>query len=392
MGIQPDAMASGTPDTWGPPARPHSMAVADTVRLIRDSRGVKIKELADSVGVSAGYVSKVENSQTMLTGTMLEKFAAALQVRPELLCRPVPAQSDEGIHFRSQSRTPQWIRKKAIADANLAGYALNRMLDTVSASFPRVLPDLDAAHLHGNAREAAQLVRAQWRLDGPITDLVGEMEAAGVFVLPMPEGIDSIDAVTVRTHADATAVILLRHDVGEDRQRHTLAHELGHLVMDLRSPHPSVRDVEDRADAFAGEFLAPYEEIRPHLVGITPSRIEVLTQLKARWGVSVPALIRRAYLAGDLNETQYRYWFRVLNARGLVRDAGGSSYPVRPCAAADLLQALKADGYAAADLVGLTGFTLADLQRLFGDAWPGRRLRPRLSLLPAPDQPTAATV
>ena len=365
-------------------AVPDQMAVVATIRLVREWRGLMVKDLAERVGVTSSYVSKAELGQTQVTGRALEDFAAALSVRPGLLTREIPTQLSEGIHFRSQSRVTQRARKRAIANMNLVGHVLGQMVATLGdADFPRVLPEYDVDRLEGGAVEAAQLVRRQWRLDGPIVDMAGVLEAVGVIVLPLPADLIGIDALTVRVDTDGIVAVLgIRDDVPEDRKRHTLAHELGHLVMDQQSPQPSAKAVEERADMFAGEFLAPYDEIGPELEGITPAQVDVLHALRARWGVSLPALVRRAYLGGAINETQYRYWFRVLNARNLMRGQQGSSYPLCPHLAQHVITEMRALGYSMTDIVDITDFDVRDLQSTLGSSWPYPQIGRPLSIVP----------
>lgn len=359
-----------------------AVGVPDTVRLVRESRGLKVKDLADLLGKTPGYVSKVELGQLTLTEPVLTATARALDVPVDLLSQVIPAQQDEGVHFRSQNRTPQWVRRKVIADANWLGFTLNCLLGQMDAEFPHVLPDFDVDQLEDGPVEAAQLLRRLWRLVGPVRDLAGLLESAGVFILPMAPDVQTIDAITVRTPGTATAVILLREDVPEDRKRHTLAHELGHLVLDVHSKPVSMRDLEQRADAFAGEFLAPYDELRDELVGLTPSKLDHLVTLQQYWGVSVPALVRRAYLAGQLTEVQYRYWFRVLNARNMLRGAQLSTYPVRPRAATDVFAALRAEGYSPTEITDLCLRYLGDLQNAFGSQWAFPRVGRQLTSVP----------
>lgn len=361
---------------------PLPTAVPATVQLFREKRGLKVKELADLVDVNASYLSKIENGKAPLSGTKLAEVAAALQVGETLLCREIPAQGIEGAHFRSQTRTPQWRRRKVVADANVGAFLLNNLLEAVDASFPRDLPDLDVALLAGGAAEAAALVRTQWRIQGPVTHLAEQLEAAGVYLLDMDPAMQTMDAVTVRSDGAATAVMMVRGSVPEDRKRHTIAHELAHLVMDLRSPHTSAKDIEERADIFAGEFLAPYAEIREDLIGITPAQMDIVEGLQAYWGVSIPSLIRRAYLHQDINETQYRYWFRVLNAQGLRRKNQPSSYPVNARGVREVVLAARDDGFNVAGLMALTDMTLPDLEETLGHAWPYPRIRARLQVVP----------
>ncbi|MFC0359109.1 XRE family transcriptional regulator [Kytococcus schroeteri] len=365
---------------------PEQVAVHGTVKLVREWRGILSKDLAELMGVSPGYISKIESGRAQLMGPKLEAAASALEVSPELLCRPVPVEPTEGTHFRSQSRTPQWQRNKVRAQANMVAFMLNKVVAEVGVEFPRNLPSHDVDRLSGGAVEAAQLVRSAWRIGDHVMDLAAELESAGVFILEMTAGMDAIDAITVRTPGPVRAVVLLRPDVPEDRKRHSLAHELGHLVMDLDSPHGGIKEVEQRADLFAGEFLAPYEELHDVLRGITPSQLQHVQALSTYWGVSIPSLIKRAHLHGDLTDQQYRYWFKVLNARNLIRGPRDCSFPIQPRAAHDALNSIRVEfGYSAAELKALTDVALSDWSHSMGSAWPFRPTRPKLHLVTTGD-------
>ena len=70
---------------------------------------------------------------------------------------------------------------------------------------------------------------------------------------------------------------------------HTLAHELGHLVMH-RFPSP---DMENEAHAFASAFLMPAGDIRPYLQSRRID-LQLLASLKPEWRVSMQSIIMRA--------------------------------------------------------------------------------------------------
>lgn len=358
------------------------IAVGSTVQLLRQRIGWTAKQLAETVGRSPAYVSKAESGATDIAGSMLEAFATALDVPPKLLCELIPIEPPEGIHFRSQN-VPQYMRHKVIAIANLAGFVLNRLMATTHTEqdLPLTLPAYDADLMAGGAEEAAAVLRHYWRQHGPIRDIADLIEQTGVVILPMPTDITGIDAVTVRTNGPVIAVILLAEDMPEDRKRHTLAHELGHLVLDQTTISPSMHDNEERADLFAGEFLAPYRELRSTVRGITPTQLGELEALRHTWGVSLSSLIRRTYIHGDITEHQYRYWYRVLNSRNLLRANRKWTVPVQPRAVAEFLTELRTSGYSAADICDMTAMSLHELTALFGTAWPFTPLPARLRLV-----------
>ena len=81
-----------------------------------------------------------------------------------------------------------------------------------------------------------------------------------------------------------------------DRWRFTIAHELGHLVLHT-VPHDNM---EQEANQFASELLAPSREIKPQLMQIKSWRLPDLVPLKLYWKVSLAFLIKRARDLGIL--------------------------------------------------------------------------------------------
>jgi Zn-dependent peptidase ImmA (M78 family) len=78
-----------------------------------------------------------------------------------------------------------------------------------------------------------------------------------------------------------------------ERTRWTIAHEVGHAVLH-RSAFVAERETaETAANSFANELLAPIDAVRPEL----PKMITLLalTDTKARWGLSIGALIKHLY-------------------------------------------------------------------------------------------------
>jgi len=337
-------------------------------RMIREARGLLVKDLADMVGKSSSYVSKVEAGAVELTGEALQEYARALDVEVDLLATRYEPVALEGAHFRSHTSTPMRIRKQAVAEANWAHLFLERLLDLGEFTHPRALPQVDADLVDGGGPAVADIVRRTWRLTGRIQNMTRLLESAGVFILSFPHDHRHVDAVTVRGEG-VTAVIMVRDDLPPERRRWTLAHELGHLVMDDSSTLDP-RLLEARADAFAGQFLAPFEDLADDLDNITPSQIDRLDSLRRYWGISLAALVRTAYHGGSITEHQYRYWFRVLNAQGRLRGPRDGTWVEHPRAAGMLMESLRAEGYSLQELLAQARTRHSDLERRLGTQWP----------------------
>jgi Zn-dependent peptidase ImmA (M78 family) len=80
------------------------------------------------------------------------------------------------------------------------------------------------------------------------------------------------------------------------------ANSFGHLT--LHADALTIDDVEALANAFAGEFLLPSEVIRPSLRNFKVGR---LLDLKREYGVSMQAVIERAYLLDLLSHPAHQH-------------------------------------------------------------------------------------
>jgi Zn-dependent peptidase ImmA (M78 family) len=121
-----------------------------------------------------------------------------------------------------------------------------------------------------------------WMLPaGPIADMVELLEANRGIVLPCDFGTDLIDAMSQRIEG-LLILFLVNINSPSDRLRHTLAHELGHMILHTITVK-SDEEMEDEADAFAGAFLLPADEIRPQLRRFD---LRQLADLKLYWKVS----------------------------------------------------------------------------------------------------------
>jgi Zn-dependent peptidase ImmA (M78 family) len=97
-----------------------------------------------------------------------------------------------------------------------------------------------------------------------------------------------------------------------DRERFTLAHELGHLV--LHTFRPRAADPEGEANRFAGALLVPRLRAKENISD--RKSLTEYARMKATWGVSMQALIMRGAALGLIGETRKRSLFVQLSAKG----------------------------------------------------------------------------
>lgn len=295
-------------------ARPRMLTLA------RESRSMTQGQLAtamqeidgDDGKVSQGYISKAEAGRLTVTGDRLRLYARALGYPTTLLClNEQEVGAGVGlIHHRKKQAASAGDLKRIHALLNLTRIQLRALLSGTPRPNANGIPHVVVNDLTTPA-DAARQVRAEWQVSpGPVDSMVGLIEDAGALItsraLVSPQPLDSgaesvpVDAVSCSPPGE-DPVVLLNHGTPAERQRYTLAHELGHMVLH-QVPRP---EQEKQANSFAAELLMPAREIRADLAAgsLTIAR---LLELKTRWKVSMWALLRRAHTLGVLSDWQYR--------------------------------------------------------------------------------------
>ncbi len=111
-----------------------------------------------------------------------------------------------------------------------------------------------------------------------------------------------------------------------DRQRFTLAHELGHLLLDNRLADGL--DIESCCNRFAGAFLLPRRSLI-NVLGEHRNLIEPreLSLLKQEFGISMTGILHRAEDNGIISNNVYRQLRAEFNERGWSTIEPGQQYP-----------------------------------------------------------------
>ncbi len=296
------------------------MTVGQRIRVSRRACGLSLRQLQARIGnrVTAQAISKYERDESMPSSGVFIALADALGVPIDYLV----SDSDirlESVEFRKKRHTSR--REEARVKARVL-HLMERYLTveeilrlpTVAEDLPREAPWPVRCNPAG-AEQAALDMRTYWGIGlDPIPNLVDLLEERGIKVLAMT--LPDIDGLTARVRREdgglASVVVVNREGWGE-RQRFTLAHELGHLVLD---PAPEV-DGERAAHRFAGAFLMPAETLRAetgrHRKSIGWSE---LFELKRIFGVSVQALTYRCKELGIFGGPLFRALFEEFKRRG----------------------------------------------------------------------------
>lgn len=283
----------------------------NNVRRMRETRMMTAKRLSVESGVSQSTISKVERGGAALTEDVASKLARALSTTPEVLMGGA-GDVESTVFFRSMSAATKSARvalraRSDMVDAIVA--ELDAILDFPSFNVPTIGAEAVDEISEIGIERAANELREAWGLgDGPITNLVASAEAHGVVVCMFPFGVETLDALS-RMGSTSRPVAMVNTELGNAfRWRFDVAHELGHMMLHRGIPgidavSSDVRKViESQGHRFAGALLLPEGPFRDSLIGLS---LEDFKMAKSTWGVSIQAMVRRAYDIGLLDESQY---------------------------------------------------------------------------------------
>jgi Zn-dependent peptidase ImmA (M78 family)/DNA-binding XRE family transcriptional regulator len=325
-------------------------AVGDVLAIARRARGITQAELAAATDVSEPDLHRWESGQDVPSRENVAALADALGITDRLLehgSRFYGALAVEA-HMRRQKTTRASVWRQLEARLNLLRLHASYLFEEISIVADQYVPTFDPDDTRPD--HAARMLRTQWRMPlGPVTNLTRWLEGAGVLVFVEDFGTGRIDGLSqwVGDHP----VMLINASVSADRKRLTMAHELGHLVL-----HSNIvaADMEEQANAFAAEFLMPGHEIRPQLRRID---LGALVELKREWGVSMQALLERAYRMQLVDADTRSRLYKTMNAKGWrVAEPGSGSAAVEvPTLASRIADTMKAKGFTDEQIAAIAG-------------------------------------
>jgi Zn-dependent peptidase ImmA (M78 family) len=269
--------------------------------------------------VTAQALSKYEHDMMMPSSGVLRALAGALGVSVSYLLSPEDLALDE-VEFRRHALSAKDAARVEAAVID----RLHRYLtveDVLAASSATWVPPDGAPYAVNDladAEMAAARVRAHWQLGlDPLPHVAEFLEEKGIKVLalPMPESVHGLCAkVTWRSRERVPVVVVNDHPhISGERERFTLCHELGHLLLECGDDI----DVEKASHRFAGAFLVPAEVLWRE-VGRKRTTLSVpeLEHLKRLFGVSMYMITMRCREVGIIAEHVAIGLFRQFKAWG----------------------------------------------------------------------------
>jgi len=293
--------------------------IGQRLRQLRLARGLSLEALAAAIGgvVTKQSLSKYEQGKATPSPVVLNRLAEALQVKAAHLWSE-PSIRVEFLAYRKGAALPKGEQARVeglVAEGLELRVHLQQLLGQENdRSLPMQMFTIERPE---DAEMAATQLRQQWQLGlDPIANVTDVLERHSVHVIEIDaaEKFDGISAVAYnRDGRGRSAAVVTRRGVPGERQRLSLAHELGHLALKI----PEAVDQEAAAFRFGAAFLAPAALVRQE-VGRKRASIQSqeLLMLKRQYGMSIQALVRRLRDLEIITESYYRQWCVDINRLG----------------------------------------------------------------------------
>jgi Zn-dependent peptidase ImmA (M78 family)/transcriptional regulator with XRE-family HTH domain len=289
------------------------MAIGERIKAARITTGLSQDDLGKKLGITKMAISKYENGVITPKSGIVIALAKALDVNVEYFFRSISVKLSTP-SYRCRKTLPKKEETRILAKTTewLERYLTVEHISGVEKTPGLPKPEHCRVKTFEDIEKIVLRIRKDWDLGlDPIDNVMDALEQHGIKVGEV-EAPESFDTLTL-WYNDTCPVIIINSTFPGDRQRYNLAHELGHLILNIESD----LDEEMAAHRFAGAFLVP-EEMAILELGAHRNVLDFreLYVLKHKYGISIAAWIHRATDLGIITKAAaHRHWIQ-LRARG----------------------------------------------------------------------------
>ncbi len=287
----------------------------ERVRLAREYLAMTQKDLADAARVTQSAISQIEKGGPAADET-LRLISKATGYSEEFFLRgALPAMPELSLRYRKRATS-------RVGDDRRLRAHCRQGLELVTALEQQAeLPPVALDPIHGDVgdediEDLAVAVRQQLGVgpDDPVPNLIRAVERSGVVVFGASANFNKHDAASAwPSYPVGRPIICHARGKPGDRQRLSIAHEIGHLVLHQTRTVDNDR-AETEAFRFGAALLIPRHAAAEAIE--TPVTLRTLAWAKSKWGISIQALIRRGYDLRIIDRHRYQSLMKQLSARG----------------------------------------------------------------------------
>jgi len=282
--------------------------IGKNLKRIRLLKNLSLKEAGILLNMSATAISKYEKGEIFPDSKKLIDFANAYEVKSIDLLKVYNAPLMKFTSFRKKKR--------------LTGKNLELLEDLIQNEVSKYLEVIEMNNINTNsiklkrfscnnledAEEAANKFRNFIEISNkqPISDLINILENLGIIIIQIknPDNrFDDFDGLSEIIN-NIPVIVLLDGIKDGARQRFTVAHELGHLVLNINNEE---LDEEKLCNRFASSLLMPKEAVINEF-GISRGNVSFfeLSAFKNEFKVSYTAIIYRLKDLNIISEYLYK--------------------------------------------------------------------------------------
>ena len=290
---------------------------------LRTARGTTQADLATRVNVPMSVFNRIENNSLPIDDELVVRIAHVLDCATDFLSHPVPESLYSRPWLRAYADAPKKTVDQHVADTLVA---LEVFAKLKLRRIPERLPLFDGdPNSDDDIEDFASDVRLAADVDpsGAVRNVTRAAERLGCIVLPLDSELGKHLGMSMIV--DGTPVLRASRPAGDggipgDRQRFTVAHELGHVTMHATYPPPITAEaatlVEKQAHRFAGAFLLPGDAFLEDLNNAGGRvTLSTLAKLKVKWGVAIKAMVVRLHNLHRIDADQARSLYKQVSAR-----------------------------------------------------------------------------
>lgn len=303
--------------------------IGERIKQARTAAGLPLRELAEKAGVSAMAISKYETGKSTPSSGVLLSLSNALGVPVEYFLRTERVELEE-VEYRKHTKLPKKLLRQIEGDVieQVERYLeLEHVFPTLPIKQFKIPDNLpERINDFAEIEVVADRVREVWDLgSNPIPELTDTLEENGikVFQTKLFHG-NRFDGLAATVNG--MPIIVVGEEWPGDRQRFTLAHELGHLLMKGRLSN--ALDEEKASNRFAGAFLVAksvvFSELGQHRRWLEPQELCVLKKV---YGLSMGGWMHRANDLGILADVHYQMMVRLFRSRNWHKQEPCEDYP-----------------------------------------------------------------
>ena len=291
---------------------------AERLKSARIKAGFSMRGLADQLGnrISFQAISHYEKGLYEPDEEKVALFCQVLNVRPDYFEREVDVQL-QSISFRKLESTPEKSKAAFIEEVkdHVERYLeLEEIVGNYKKPEESDLEKISATNLE-EAEVAAMKLRERWNIGSdPIAQIVNLIEDKGILFFEIP-AVLSVDGVSTIIESPVKKCIIVLNkskNVLVERKRFTIAHELGHLILELPVDMEEKKK-EKMCDRFAAAFLLPGPTLKNE-IGEKCSRVLLpeLNDIKKEYGISVWAILYRMHDLDIITPSYFKFWMNYL--------------------------------------------------------------------------------